>query len=590
MKSPRRTPVQNKRRGSIYIMTLGSSLIVAVLGLAALKSVSVHRKETQIVADSLQAQLNARTGLDVALLRIANNSNWRTQFQTGAWSAEQSAVDGSFQLTADDPVDGNLLDDDMDAVIITSTGRKGDATQKLQFELEPARLGLSILQAGLGAGNDLVFDGSTVGVNHIVSANRDAIAQNAAQVSADTEAGGVISTFTGGQFLGSTTTSGDWPRELPDTNSVLDYYLANGTAISIDDIPDWDGAILENGTVTGPAIDPWAHQGGTLGFGTNRSGQPNEALMLDGIDADTNHIWQDVTDQLESGITYTASAWVVTEDVMDMRLMLDVTSTGEGLRSFALSNWVEVEEEWLQLTGQNTVSWTGTLLSAKFYVQISGEEGWMKLDDVVVKSSDAQAGWKAIHGVVISPNSNPFGPSTNPEGIYVIDATGGEKLSLRDLRVQGTLVLLNQDPESLIHGSVAWEPAVYSSGASPQNLPALITNKSLNIAFETTPLDEAAAGANFNPVGTPYNGVEDADTTDTYPSSIKGLVYAMEQITLKNEPTITGAVVAGTDILVDNATLNLTYDPVYYEKNPPPGFEGDITVYVKSGSFRKVVD
>ncbi|MDA1014321.1 MAG: carbohydrate binding domain-containing protein [Planctomycetota bacterium] len=589
MKSHPRKSSRNHRRGSIYIVTLGSSLIVAVLGLAALKSVSVHREQSQNVADSLQAQLNARTGLDVALLRIDNNSNWRTQFQSGAWSSEQSAVDGTFQIVATDPIDGDLLDDNMDPVVITSTGRMGDAVQKLQFELEPARFGLSILQAGLGSGNDLTFDGGIAVADHFVSANRDAIARNTAQVGADAEAGGVISTFSGGQFLGSTTTAGDWPRELPDTNSVLDYYLANGTAISINDIPDWDGEIIDNGTVSG-TIEPWQHQGGTLSLGTDRSGQPNEALMLDGIDADTNHIWQDVTGQIENGMTYTASAWAVTEDVMDMRLMLDITSTGGGLQTFALSPWIEVEEEWLQITGQNTVSWTGTLQSAKFYVQISGEEGWMKLDDVVVKSDDAQDGWKAIHGVVISPNSNPFGPTTNPQGIYVIDAAGGEKLSLRDIRVEGTLVILNQHADTQIHGSVVWEPAVYSTTASPQNLPALITNKSLNIAFDNTPLDEATVGANFNPVGTPYLGVADADLTDSYPSSMKGVIYSMEQITLKNQPTINGVVVSGTDMLVENATLNLTYDSVYYEKNPPPGFEGDITVYVKAGSFQKVVD
>lgn len=599
MKSNPRTPNgerphgSHRRRGTIYIITLGSSLIVAVMGLAAMKSVSVQREQAENVAESFQAQLNARTGLDFAMLRIESNSDWRTQFANGTWTAQTTALDGTYQITVTDPVDGDLTDDPLDPVIVTSTGVMGDAVQKLQFQLEPAKFGIAALQGGLSAGNDLIFDAAMVTSDFRFTLNRDAIARNSAVVNADVEAAGVISTFTGGQFTGTTTTSGDWPRQMPDTSTVFDHYTTNGTTIDIDDIPDLDAGVLDNGQIVN-TTGPWGNAGGTVSLGTDRFGAPDEALVMSDINSDTNHVYQDVTDTLRNGETYSASAWVTTEDVMDMRLMLDVVSTGDGAQTFVLTPWNEVEDDWKKITGSQAVSWTGTLTSAKFWLQISGEEGWLKLDEVdfSVDTGSGPTG-KVIEGVVISPSSNPFpipsGGPTNPDGIYVIDAEG-QDLIIRNSRIEGTLIILNQGPGSEIEGSVHWEPAVYSTDASPQNLPALLTNADILIGLENAALDEATIGANFNPTGTPYGGVSDADMTDTYPSSIKGLIYSTGNITLETSPTIEGIVMAEGDVTVNGATLTHTYDSVYYEKNPPPGFEGDFSLNVKAGSFKKVVD
>lgn len=188
------------------------------------------------------------------------------------------------------------------------------------------------------------------------------------------------------------------------------------------------------------------------------------------------------------------------------------------------------------------------------------------------------AGKTTIEKLVFSPNSNPYG-LTNPNGIYVIDCLSGA-LRIRDSRIVGTLVILNVTTELSIESSVNWEPAI-------ANYPSLLVRGNINLSVASTALSEAGVNTNFNPSGTPYQGIFDTDKVDTYPSVITGLIYASGSIT--GFATTDGVVVAGTGIAPTSGTWNLTYRSTFYD-NPPPGFTGAPEMVISPGTWKQLVN
>ena len=69
----------------------------------------------------------------------------------------------------------------------------------------------------------------------------------------------------------------------------------------------------------------------------------------------------------------------------------------------------------------------------------------------------------------------------------------------------------------------------------------------------------------------PYNGSEDADTSDSYPSIVKGLVYMTEKlINNTNGIYVDGMIIVGQTTNVAG-TVNVKYRRDIY-KDAPPGF------------------
>lgn len=189
-----------------------------------------------------------------------------------------------------------------------------------------------------------------------------------------------------------------------------------------------------------------------------------------------------------------------------------------------------------------------------------------------------------IQNNVISPALNPYGTGqTNAQGIYVIDCLG-QDIQITNCRIVGTLVLLNTGLRSEIRNQVNWKPAV-------ANYPVLLVQGNIKLGFASSgSLGEGTpVNTNFNPIGTPYNGNEDTDTLDNYPSIINGLVYVSNDafITMA-DPAFNGVLIVG-NAMECSSNLNLIYDPSYLN-NPPPGFTDGSEIRVSPGSWNKEVD
>ncbi len=181
---------------------------------------------------------------------------------------------------------------------------------------------------------------------------------------------------------------------------------------------------------------------------------------------------------------------------------------------------------------------------------------------------------------LLSPNSNPFG-DPNPEGIYVIDC-GGNDIVIRNSRIVGTLVLLNTGSGSVIDGAIVIEPAF-------ANYPCLLVQGGLIVALDSATLNESDFGVNFNPPGTPYNGQQDSDTSDSYGSAVRGIVCVTGTLAvMKTSNVFVGNVVCDKLIVFLKASAVFTYDSSAYD-DPPPGFIDFSRMRPAQAGFRRIV-
>lgn len=185
-----------------------------------------------------------------------------------------------------------------------------------------------------------------------------------------------------------------------------------------------------------------------------------------------------------------------------------------------------------------------------------------------------------MEGVLLSPSSNPYGGSLNPRGIYIIDCNG-TNFQIRNSRVVGTLVLLNTGSGTRITDSVSWAPA-------EADLPIVLAQGPLRVDLVSTNLSESTLNVNFNPVGTPFNGIADDDRVDVYTSKLMGLVYATGNVVATGNTRIEGQLIAGGNVTFQGAVA-ITYDKRYSD-TPPPGFIGRYRMLMQPDTFARVVD
>ena len=184
-------------------------------------------------------------------------------------------------------------------------------------------------------------------------------------------------------------------------------------------------------------------------------------------------------------------------------------------------------------------------------------------------------------GQLLSENTNTLSGVVDPLGIYVIDC-GGLDLEIKNSRLHCTLVVANAGNGSKVMGSVFWE-------AAQPNYPALLVENDFGLELSREPLEESAAGVNFNPAGTPYRGVVDSSTNTVYPSQIHGLIYINKLTHIGNPAAKTdvfGVIVSGDK--VEGAGHLFVHYRDLFSLSPPPGFGSFSSVRIVPGSVRRV--
>jgi hypothetical protein len=186
-----------------------------------------------------------------------------------------------------------------------------------------------------------------------------------------------------------------------------------------------------------------------------------------------------------------------------------------------------------------------------------------------------------LNTVVLTPGTNEYdGSGTNPDGVYYID-TGGADMQIFSTRVHGTLIV-DVGAGELYVNTCLMEPY-------RDDFPVLIVRGNVVVnLFGPSFVEAPPVSHNFNPVGAPYHGDEDGDTSDSYTSGMYGLVHVIGDLTLTKEQDSQGVFVVDGSVTTNGATTLVHNPDLMY--NPPLGYADDpnsTAMVIRSGSWSR---
>lgn len=143
--NPMRNQKTCRRRGSMYVVVLGVSMTVAVIGITALVALRIELRTVETGKDFAQTRLYAQSAIEMGFFWIADDPNWRQNRPTkGVWRGNWPIGNGTFTLEAYDPEDDNLNTEPNNSIILIGTGMQGEARYKLQVTVVPEKGGYEI--------------------------------------------------------------------------------------------------------------------------------------------------------------------------------------------------------------------------------------------------------------------------------------------------------------------------------------------------------------------------------------------------------------------------------------------------------------
>lgn len=193
----------------------------------------------------------------------------------------------------------------------------------------------------------------------------------------------------------------------------------------------------------------------------------------------------------------------------------------------------------------------------------------------------------AITLKVVSAASNPYG-TPNANAIYHISVPNSTTLQLKQSRIKATLLI------TLGTGSSVFASQANSLETPDTGNPIMLVKGGAGsfVILKGTQqgLREDATLVNFNPPGTPFNGTEDNDILDSYPSEMRGVIQVFGSGTtteISSSASIIGSVI--TEGVIDfGSNAIVTVNPLL-KTNPPPGYSTPGPMQVQMSSFRREV-
>ena len=141
------------------------------------------------------------------------------------------------------------------------------------------------------------------------------------------------------------------------------------------------GNLLTNADMEGGTTGWSVFGAGTLASNTSVVHGGGRSLLSSGRTASWNGASQNVISSLVSGHSYTTSVWMRTQSgAPNGKVTLAVTANGT-TNYITLAQGAVSSSGWTLLTGTTTVSWSGTLSSARFYVETTSGTDSFLIDD-----------------------------------------------------------------------------------------------------------------------------------------------------------------------------------------------------------------
>ncbi len=234
------------RAGSAYLLVLVAVLVTVAIGVSGSM---VHKSRRDRLARAWEierARAISQSGIELAVAYIQSDSSWRTLRGLGEWMRDQPLLGGTVTVTAVDP-DGSAIDDYMDDITIVSEGSFGRARQTASVTLTPLAVPMDCLTYASSSVGNTGFE-KVITANAPIASN-GSMAASGATVNANVYAASSILglTFRQSKFPNSGT------RQHPDSATVFDWYVANGTVINRSLLPGGD----IDKVVLGPNSNPY---------------------------------------------------------------------------------------------------------------------------------------------------------------------------------------------------------------------------------------------------------------------------------------------------------------------------------------------
>jgi hypothetical protein len=541
----------SRRKGGIYVVVLGTSMIVAVLGLAALVGQRLQNRMLTASADMRQAQLNAHAAVELALLTTRENNNWRSQLD----------------------VDSHLFKN-------KNIGPGSLCSLKVTDALaDPATAAADRPFTLLGIGSH----GPTAG-----SAPRTAAAQRVeATVDPHRSPHDCL------KQAGSAPSAAAWWQ------AIFDYYAGpptsangSGTQIAIGSLPDrtpnfgrnpslddgqtyWTGNIPDGiaGCRDADGTDVVPFAGHTACFLVQRNDWREcgaNRLNVAFLKPDTSY---DVSLNINP-------AFILPIQVTKFRISL-IAEFADGSTALSPNKIVQTLRGDLILSNWTNPPISGTLRTPNWsqhpiavYLVVNSDDPSGSHNNFYIDNLDFyESGARFIYQTALGPGVNPYGTqATNQKGLYWIDCQSATKLVIERSRIFGTLLVLNPGPGSRIaYGPLNWSPAM-------PGYPTLLVNGDFTIqgTLATDPrLRELDNAVNYNPAGAPHrdfgtdnwtDGVAASEVND-YETQIRGLVGISGNLTYQYSPLMRAKVVVGGTV---TGTPTLDFQPDSLLNPPPP--------------------
>jgi hypothetical protein len=569
-----------RRTGGVYVAVLGTAMIVALLGMCALIGQRIQNRLVVASSDIRQAQLNANTAIELALLAIKQDTNWRTTYSSGTFFTGRSTGNGTCTAVVVDPVDGTISSGVDDPIVITGIGYSGGAEQRVQVTVDPRKTPYTCLRSAVSIGGTITLSSDILRTNGLTTANQ--ISATSSQVYGNVEA-----TAISGSTYNSTTTTvtSDKRPTMPDWTAVFNYYRTNGTQIDINTLPTWSNvnltrnAGMENALTTADWFVGPAGSTADMDQGGGMRNSGSKGLRVRNRSDQYTGPSQPIDSYVKMGQQYYIEGYVYhSTSLLNLGVVglskpfrISVYTKGTGNSSPQI-NYVDVNAtglQWTKISGNIVATpWANNLEYAYIKFACTDSNVDFYLDDVTIRETTTG---RIIYQKALGPGINPFGGTTNSEGIYKIDCSG-QKLIIERSRIVGTLLLINPGAGSCINnGPINWTPAV-------AGYPALLvdadtpTTADFSILATNRALSEKENGINYNPSGAPSDefGI-DSDTNEIYRSQIKGLIAIRHDLAYANRSLTSGQIIVGNNIANSSGELEIDYQPDSL-LNPPPGF------------------
>ncbi|MHC4108816.1 MAG: hypothetical protein ACYSTY_12090, partial [Planctomycetota bacterium] len=232
------------RRGGAFVLVLAASLLVTVLGTAALLAARLEHRAIASGDDMAEARTHAWSAINVALLLIDQDANWRTTYGNSNWPTDRTIGEGTFTIEASDPVDADVEVGPSDPVLITGIGLKNKARHKIQVRLAPpyGSTPLALLNTAAHSGVEvdvrtgatLTLIGASVSSNDFVT-NESTILGDVETVNTVTNNGFISGTISASSVVGTGTPNtptfpGVPVKEMPQS-TVFEMYQDMATQL-----------------------------------------------------------------------------------------------------------------------------------------------------------------------------------------------------------------------------------------------------------------------------------------------------------------------------------------------------------------------